>query len=235
MLTLSVFVLFPALYWINSELAWAKKLFVCRDRSRRTSFLVSVCVLHIAISFASILWLKAHGWTAAEVGIVFWKLVPAVLALAVAGLLIASFEPRARSKSSSDGSKRAGRVTMLIAPVTRRERFSWVAFCLVAGICEELIYRGIAISLLRSAGWNVTYAIGLSAISFATIHGRSILKAGALAQHLVFGVLLGIVYVWTQSLLTVITMHVAWNLLLLLRPVELPAVAQPFERSDVEC
>lgn len=85
-----------------------------------------------------------------------------------------------------------------------------IALLIVAPVTEEFIYRGLIITELQKKYNNVT-AVIISALLFGISHimaGGVILLAGSL----IVGIILGIIFVKTKSLLPVIIAHVFANL-----------------------
>jgi membrane protease YdiL (CAAX protease family) len=97
-----------------------------------------------------------------------------------------------------------------ILPHNRGELGPYVLVCIVAGIAEELIYRGVMTELLQSITGIAIVTIVLMSISFAAAHAMQGLRSMvgifviALACHLL---------VWiAQSLVPVMVVHFAYDL-----------------------
>jgi membrane protease YdiL (CAAX protease family) len=58
-----------------------------------------------------------------------------------------------------------------LSPQDTTQRVLYVLMGLVAAPCEELVYRGFAISALRSRGWSAWLAVPAAAIPFVFQHG----------------------------------------------------------------
>lgn len=109
---------------------------------------------------------------------------------------------------------KAQRLSLLI-PVTRRERLLWTATALTAGICEEILFRGLlplyVTTLLPSLPWWTV--LGLSSAAFGWAHlyqgWKGMLTSG------IMGLLLGALYRATGSLYLPIAVHVLIDLNLL--------------------
>ncbi|MFA9199684.1 MAG: lysostaphin resistance A-like protein [Cypionkella sp.] len=82
----------------------------------------------------------------------------------------------------------------------------WISLC--AGIGEEALFRG-GIQTLAGDHLGVGPAIALSAAGFALVH---LAKPLITAIILLIGVIFGIVYWWTGSLLTVVIGHVLYDI-----------------------
>ena len=73
----------------------------------------------------------------------------------------------------------------LFTPVTGRERWMWVTLAFAAGVCEELVWRGVLPSLAAALTGSVPAAIAISVFSFAVAHAiqglRSVLAIASIA------------------------------------------------------
>ena len=73
----------------------------------------------------------------------------------------------------------------LFTPVTLSERWMWIALSLAAGVCEELVWRGVLPSLVAALTGSVPAAITISVFSFAVAHAiqglRSVLAIASIA------------------------------------------------------
>ncbi|PSK97188.1 CAAX prenyl protease-like protein [Murinocardiopsis flavida] len=103
-----------------------------------------------------------------------------------------------------------GAVAADLAPQTRRERRAAAVHAVTAGICEELLYRGLFVALGVGLGLPVWAAAVLSCVLFAVAHvyqgwwglvGPGVLGAAAMVLYLVTG-----------SLIVAIVAHVLINL-----------------------
>lgn len=80
---------------------------------------------------------------------------------------------------------------------------------LIAPVCEELFFRGYLPAALRAA--ESRFALLISALFFALVHGVN----AAFLPMFLLGLLLGALVLRTDSLLTAVTMHAAYNLTVL--------------------
>jgi membrane protease YdiL (CAAX protease family) len=209
---------FPLLYQANSFMPWTKGLFVNRDRSYRAGFLASIRALHVMTTALAIGWLLLKGHQPAEIGLSPIHTAFALLVLGLVGLMLSRYSPKARHSSAKTGTPESDFSSIdLIEPLTVAERQSHVLTCLIAGFCEELLYRGIAITALIHMGLHPVYAVVCSSLSFTAIHGRAAFSTAGL-YWFSKGAIYGTLFLWSGSLLPVIVIHVAWDLALLLRP-----------------
>lgn len=98
-----------------------------------------------------------------------------------------------------------------ILPRTPRERRWFVGVSLVAGVCEEIVYRGYLISALATLTPDVWTALILSTLLFAVVHAYQ--GWFGILRTAVLGFLLGLSFVLSGTLWPAILAHVAINLL----------------------
>ncbi len=82
----------------------------------------------------------------------------------------------------------------------------------LAPVLEEILFRGIILKGLINKGVLPNNAIWISSLVFAIVHGNPWQFVGAL----LLGMVLGLVYFKTESILTVIVLHALNNLLSIL-------------------
>ncbi len=94
-----------------------------------------------------------------------------------------------------------------ILPVTRKERWWWVAVSLTAGVCEEILYRGFLIRYFQAAPAyaSLTFAIVGSIIAFGIGHSYQGFR-GVVATS-ILGAVFAVIFVMTGSLLVPVLLH----------------------------
>ncbi|GAA3763670.1 membrane protease YdiL (CAAX protease family) [Spinactinospora alkalitolerans] len=107
-----------------------------------------------------------------------------------------------------------GHVITTLAPRSRTERRLGAGLAVTAGVCEELLYRGLLVAFGVSLGLPVWAAAVLSCLLFALAH----LYQGwwGLVGPGVLGALLMVLYLGTGSLLVPIVLHIALDMRALL-------------------
>lgn len=152
----------------------------------------------VLLAFAAVA-LRAAGRGLASVGFprmgrteIFWGGV--VLAVA-AGFLLAA-PPGAES--------RAGLVWYL--PDAPLERAVWVLAALTAGICEETLFRGFALTELRRRTGSVAVAVAVTTLAFVLIHGTG-QPPGDLARRGAVGLIFAGLFLWRGDLRGPIFIH----------------------------
>lgn len=147
--------------------------------------------------------LAAPRWT--------WPAAGAALALIV---WLAADTARQTAPSRISGTRKRWRTQNPYIPVSGAEFRSYTVLAMSAGICEEIVYRGFMIAVLRAwlgPGWEgAALAVGLPALFFGAAHAsqgwRGVVGAagGALAW--------GFMVIETGSVWPGIVFHVLWDL-----------------------
>ncbi len=98
-----------------------------------------------------------------------------------------------------------------LLPHARRDFGPYVALCLAAGICEEIVYRGVTAALLQRLTGSVIAAVLIAATVFALAH----VVQGRRATMVVFFIALGAhaLYLLCGSLLPVMAAHALYDVL----------------------
>ncbi|HEV8434983.1 MAG TPA: CPBP family intramembrane glutamic endopeptidase [Thermoanaerobaculia bacterium] len=132
---------------------------------------------------------------------VWWKSWPALALLLLALALLKFAWP-----SREDGEKRR---LYAILPHDRHELGPYLVLCVVAGIAEEVIYRGVAYRLLLRLGISMWIAAAILSVIFALAHSvqgwRSTIVIGAIAAGFHFTV------IYSGGLLPAIVAHFAYD------------------------
>lgn len=116
--------------------------------------------------------------------------------LAVAALFLLAVPPGARS----------GAGLVWYVPHGPAERAVWVLVALTAGVCEETLFRGLAITELRRRTGSVVAAVLLSTAAFALIHGAG-QPAADLARRAAVGLLFAGLFLWRGDLRGPVFIH----------------------------
>lgn len=127
--------------------------------------------------------LAASGWLAIKLGELAWlRLLPAGASTAVAALL----------------------------PHTGLERLVWVGMSVSVGFSEEVVYRGYLQTQLAAFTGRASWAWVLQAVLFGLAHGEQ--GPSAMVRLAIYGLALGALARYRQSLLPGILCHVGINL-----------------------
>lgn len=138
-----------------------------------------------------------------------------LLLIIVAALLIAYFAP-----GYFYGDELPERMrSHPLGPVSASQRVFWVGMAITAGVTEELLYRGYALTRLRRLV-GLPLAFILSVAGFALMHGPSAFIPEFLALYVVSGVIFAGLFLWfkMRRLELFIVGHAALDLLLVASP-----------------
>lgn len=195
-------------YWLLGMAPWSRRLFIGQERRLRRYFLAGLALLHtcwagvFAIAVPAV---REHVFSHR------YGLALAAAALATAGLCLALVRPRSTETTSSWAMS-------VLLPSSIGERLWHVPLSLVAGFCEELVFRLAAIPSLTALGLPPPAAVALASIGFVLIHGRATL--GRFGAYLfVKGMIYGGIFLLTRSLVWPFVIHALSDMAILLRPV----------------
>lgn len=98
-----------------------------------------------------------------------------------------------------------GRAVLFLLPRDRRERNGFLGLALVAGVCEEYVFRGFALHVVEAWSGSPILAVAATSAAFGLAHGyqrlSGVLRAGSL------GALLAVPVVATGSLFPAVAAH----------------------------
>ena len=99
-------------------------------------------------------------------------------------------------------------------PSTLADRLVWLVEAGLAAFSEELLYRGFAITALRSHGLPVVVALMISVLPWMLNHGLTGLERAPF--YVATGLLFGVIFVWRRNLYPVMILHGLFALMTLL-------------------
>lgn len=118
--------------------------------------------------------LKSSGWSWSDIGYTINRRKTAyfIAAYLVFAFSLLGFVEFALANAATDPEKvRALSDLSNLTPKSLPQRFVFIFMGLVAGLCEELVYRGFAIRSLKSRGINHWLAAFIAAFPFVFQHG----------------------------------------------------------------
>lgn len=198
---------FPLAYWLNSFTPWSYGLFVKREHGFFIPVGISICVLHWSSFFTAIWFVKQAGGKPRDIGLRWhWMTIVgvAVTVAIVGGLLIAlRIALPVHTEPPSDW--------RFYYPFTIPERCLFVFMAFSAGVCEETVYRGFALTALQARGWRPWQAALLATLSFILVHGI----AGLFLSPFLFvvGVLYSVAFLRWRSLTPLIVIHALFDVM----------------------
>ena len=157
---------FPVCYVLNSFAPWSRDLFGTRDRANFFYFFLSVMALHWSSACLTLRFMRGSGVTVADLGLrlPLRTAVRILVKLLAVGAVFVAFRHLVPYSVSHPR-------WLAFFPTNSSERAFFVFAALSAGFCEELVYRGFAITALESRGFRLRKAVVLSSVSFAFMHG----------------------------------------------------------------
>lgn len=100
---------------------------------------------------------------------------------------------------------------LALRPQTALERFVWVsAMSPTAGFCEEIIFRGIAMSVAFALGADAVIAVVVTSFLFAL--GHAVYGTSWMIGTMVLGIASAVVVLWSQSLWPAIIAHTLYDM-----------------------
>lgn len=205
-----VLVAFPAAYLLNSVSPWARRFSVERDTAYFFAFLASLLALHWLSALLTVGVLRRSGLRLADIGLATSRGTGALL---VAALLSVGFAMIVLRETLGAAEPLWRAPTAGLHLTSMAQRSAWIAASLSAGFCEELVYRGFGITVLRARGFPVWLSVVLPTISWVLVHG----VGGALLflPHFIVGLLFAGLFLWRRTLAPVMFVHALVDLSLL--------------------
>lgn len=99
-----------------------------------------------------------------------------------------------------------------LLPATTGELAFWIPVALLAGMAEEIAYRGVAVALVHRWTGSAALAVGASAVAFGLAHVTQGGKTAVMTA--LFGLGLQLVFSLTATLYLPILVHALYDLLL---------------------
>jgi membrane protease YdiL (CAAX protease family) len=152
----------------------------------------------------------AHGYTAAQLGLVFPDRPRILLAAVIGGATIATLQwlnlrRVGRIPVESRGPLQS--IAERILPQSALELLPYLALAITAGLCEEFLYRGFAMAVLTQAGLRAGLVVFVSSVLFGLAHSYQ--GRGGMVMTFVVGVVLGLSRIAYNSLVPAVIWHTA--------------------------
>ena len=209
--TLAIIIGFPILYILFCKTYIADELFKNKNLDYYIPFWGGIVALHWASVFAVIKFLKSESKTFADIGYKLSRKGTLILvgSYALVALLVFIVVEVLLRNAELDSSQ-FGNISGLI-PKTTSHRIFFILLVFSTGFCEEIVYRGFAITQLKKVGLNKWLALIIAAFLFIGIHGIN-----AYFHNFLFyfagGVVFGLTFILSKRLLFSILIHLAINL-----------------------
>ena len=203
--TLSVLIGFPIVATLISLLLLKRSLITDLGLDFFNTFwIIIICWYIIQIYIISKI-ITSVGWTWNDIGLSFTKqkiiyLISGYLLFAIFLLVIIEFT----LSSSIVNTEKLNTISSLI-PKTTTSRIIFVIMALVAGLAEEIVYRGFAINALISNRINNLLAIIFATIPFIFQHGLKSFEQ--FWWFLSWGIIFGVLFLYFKKLTLNIIIH----------------------------
>ncbi|PIV92432.1 MAG: CPBP family intramembrane metalloprotease, partial [Flavobacteriaceae bacterium CG17_big_fil_post_rev_8_21_14_2_50_33_15] len=169
--TLSVLIGFPIIATLISLLLLNRHLITDFGLDFFNTFWIIIIVWYLLQILIISKILKSSGWQWSEIGLMFnkKKTIYLISGYLVFGFGLLAFIEIALSNSIIDTEKL--RALSSLTPKTTTSRVIFIFMGLVAGLAEEIVYRGFAIKALVSNKINKWLAVLIASIPFIFQHG----------------------------------------------------------------
>jgi len=211
---IAVLFLLPFLYWINKFLPWSVALY-SHNYTYWKTWVASIMMLHWASVLFVLFLLKKDNLQASDIGYTFntKKTILFISSYFLLGAVVYFYTEWRLTHTD------VGHFPMFyfIPLITPSDRLIWVFAAFSAGFCEELIYRGYYISVLKMKNISNWIAVPLSSLCFTAMHGPGAFRfLWGFCFLFGFGLLMGLLFVWKKKLSLNMAIHMLFDLSVLL-------------------
>lgn len=209
--TLLIIIGFPIVYILFCKSSIAYELFGNKDLDYYIPFWGGIISLHWLSVLAVTMLLKSHGKTLADIGYKLTKKGTLILigGYVLVALLVFVGVELILSTGELDSSQ-FGNISGLI-PKTTSHRIFFILLVFSTGFCEEIVYRGFAITQLKKEGLNKWIALVIAALLFIGIHGINAYSK-AFLFYFGGGIMFGLIFLYSKRLLPSMLLHFLINL-----------------------
>jgi membrane protease YdiL (CAAX protease family) len=211
---LIVLVGFPFIYILYSLLPWSKELFANGNNNLFIPFWGGVIILHWVSLLIVKTFLKQENKSFKDIGYGFntKKTLILVFSYLSVALLVFAFTEMSLNYVSIDQEKLIGLSNFF--PKTTQQRLVFIIMAFTAGFCEEIIYRGFAITKLTDVGINKWLATVPAGISFTFTHGIIAVTGGCsrFLFYFVSALIFGVIFILSRKLTPNIIIHLLFDL-----------------------
>lgn len=211
---------FPILYILFGKTSIAIELFVNKNLDYYIPFWGGIILLHWLSVLVVIKYLKSQKKTLLDIGYKLSKkgtlyLISGYLLVAILVLIGIEFMLHNVEIDTSKFATISG-----LIPKTTAHRIFFILLVFSTGFCEEIVYRGFAITQLNEVGLNKWIALLIAAFLFIGIHGIN-----AYTNRFFFlfggGIMFGLTFLFSKRLLPSILIHLLINLSAMLAILQL--------------
>lgn len=178
------------------------------NKTRSRAYLESAAGLWAVVGLV-ILYTLVSGGDLAALGLVVpfgWKMFVSILiAIAVVMFFVYQTWGLTKSEAAQDAVRSQIRRISPILPRSVPQLGSFALLAITAGICEEILFRGYLIGYLQSYS-DLWTALLVSSLMFGLAHAYQ--GPRGVLQSLVAGLIFGLLYLFSGSLLVPILLHI---------------------------
>lgn len=205
-----VLIIFPLIYIGISLTPLAQDLFVKGNNENYVLFWSLIIIVHWLTFYLVYRFLRNGKQSLKDIGYNLNRKQTSILIASylTLGLLVFGFTELSLNYVEIDSEKLAKLPNFF--PKTTIHRLFFILSVFTAGFCEEVIYRGFAITKLKELGLNKWIALIPSGISFVFIHG--IIGFSQFWMYFIPAILFGLIYILSKRLLPGIIIHLLYNL-----------------------
>lgn len=152
----------------------------------------------------------AHGYTAAQLGLVFQDRARIMLGAIAGAAVIATLQWLNLRRVGCIAVESRGPLQAIaerILPQSTVELLPYLALAITAGLCEEFLYRGFAMAVFLRVGFQAWLVVLVSSVLFGLAHSYQ--GRGGMVMTLIIGLVLGASRSACDSLVPAIIWHSA--------------------------
>lgn len=152
----------------------------------------------------------AHGYTAAQLGLVFQDRARIMLGAIAGAAVIATLQWLNLRRVGCIAVESRGPLQAIaerILPQSTVELLPYLALAITAGLCEEFLYRGFAMAVFLRVGFQAWLVVLVSSVLFGLAHSYQ--GRGGMVMTLIIGLVLGASRSAYDSLVPAIIWHSA--------------------------
>jgi uncharacterized protein len=205
--TLVVLIGFPIISTLISLLLLNRTLITNLGFDFSDTFRIIVTCWYLAQIFIISKILQSEGWSWKDIGYSLntQKTVYFIFGYLVFAFGLFFFIEYALANSEVDSEKLKSIVAL--SPKDTTGRIIFIFLALVAGLAEELVYRGFAIKSLISNNVNKWLAVVLASVPFFFQHGIKAYQLTWGTWYFVWGLVFGLLFLWLKKLNLNIVIH----------------------------
>ncbi|PID27902.1 MAG: hypothetical protein CSB55_06895 [Candidatus Cloacimonadota bacterium] len=210
---LIVLIVFPLIYFMYSLSPWSKELFVKGNDDLFIPFWSGIIILHWLSVFIIKIFLNQENKTFRDIGFMLnaKKNLILVISYFTFSLFVFGFTEQFLQHISIDEKILSGLLNFF--PKTTSQRLLFILTVFSAGFCEEIIYRGYAITKLTELKMNKWAALIPAGIAFVFTHGIvTVTGLGQFFFYFIPALIFGSIFIWRKRLLFNIVIHLLFDL-----------------------